>query len=86
MANISVRGLDDATLSALKRRAAREKVSANALAVRLIERGLGREGGAHALVRHDDLDTLVGCWSADEASAFAQAAAAFEEIDPQLWK
>lgn len=41
MANLSIRGLDDKALAALKRRAAQEEASVNTLVVRLIEQGPG---------------------------------------------
>lgn len=86
MTNLSIRGLDDKALAELKSRAAREKASVNTLVLRLIEQGLGRRPPSALPRRHDDLDTLAGCWSDDEAAAFEQATQPFGEIDAALWK
>jgi hypothetical protein len=86
MPNLSIRGLDDKALAALKRRAAAEEASVNTLVVGLIERGLGLRRSSPALVRHDDLDALAGSWRKQEAAAFERATAPFAKIDTQLWK
>jgi hypothetical protein len=86
MPNLSIRGLDDKALAALKRRAAAEEASVNTLVVGLIERALGLRRSSPALVRHDDLDALAGSWRKQEAAAFERATAPFAKIDTQLWK
>jgi hypothetical protein len=86
MANLSIRGLDDKALAALKRRAAKEDASVNALVVRLIEQGLGLRRAKPALTRHDDLDALAGAWRKQDATEFERSAAPFAKIDPGLWK
>lgn len=86
MANLSVRGVEPATLAELKTRARKEKASVNALVLRLIELGLGRPSSKPGRRRYDDLDGLAGSWRKDEAARFDRATAPFEEIDPSLWK
>lgn len=86
MSNLSVRGLEPETLAALKALATREGSSVNALVLRLIERGLGRDSAKLARRRHDDLDALAGSWTAEEAAAFDASTGDFEAIDPDLWK
>ena len=86
MSNLSVRGMDPATLSRLKAMAQREGASVNSLLLRLIDQCVGRAPGKPAARRHDDLDDLAGAWSAEDAAAFDEATAAFEAIDPELWK
>lgn len=86
MANLSVRGLDERSLAALKRRAEQEKASVNTLVVRLIEQGLGIGRARSAPRRHDDLDALAGTWAQRDADEFARSTAPFAEIDPRLWK
>jgi hypothetical protein len=63
MTNLSVRGLDDKALAALKRRAAKEEASVNTLVLTLIEQGLGLRRSRARLVRHNDLDALAGTWN-----------------------
>lgn len=86
MTNLSIRGLDDKALTALKRRAAQEDASVNTLVVRLIEQGLGLRRAKPALTRHDDLDALAGSWRKPDAAEFERATAPFRRIDPALWK
>ncbi len=80
MANVLLRGLDDATLARLRSEARRRGVSVNRLIVETLER-------RHAGVKEtfDDLDALAGAWSKAEADAFAAATAPFSEIDAALW-
>ena len=86
MPNLSIRGLDDKAFAALKKRAAKENASVNALVVRLIEQGLGLRRDRSALTRHDDLDALAGSWRKSDATEFDRATAAFGKVDADLWK
>jgi hypothetical protein len=86
MTNLSIRGLDDLTLAALKRRAAQEEAGVNTPVVRLIEQGLGLRRAKPSLTRHDDLDALAGTWRKQDASAFERATAPFAKVDAELWK
>ncbi len=85
MTTLSIRGLDDQALAGLKARAAREKASVNSVVLNLIDEGLGRKPVA-ARQRHNDLDALAGTWSDKDLSAFSEATAGFEAVDPALWK
>ncbi len=80
MANISLRGLDDPTLSRIKTNARRRKVSVNRLIVETL-----REHYSAATRQFDDLDALAGSWSKAESAAFESAVAPFSEIDAALW-
>jgi hypothetical protein len=51
----------------------------------LIDEGLGRKPAARQQ-RHNDLDALAGTWSDEDLSAFSDATAGFEAVDPALWK
>ena len=86
MANLSIRGLDDKAIAALKRRAAQEDASVNALVVRLVEQGLGLRRARPSLTRHNDLDALAGTWRKQDASVFERATAPFATVDAELWK
>ena len=80
MANISLRGLDAATLSRLKSSAHRRKTSVNRLIVETL-----RQQYAAADKTFDDLDALAGTWSKPQAAEFAAAVAPFAKIDVELW-
>ena len=86
MTNLSIRGLDERALAALKKRAAKEDASVNTLVLRLIEHGLGLRRAKPALTRHDDLDALAGSWRKNDATEFERATAPFRKVDTQLWK
>ena len=86
MTILTIRGLDDQDLAELKRRAAHENASVNALVLRLIEQGLGRRRAKPALQRHDELDALAGSWRKSDAAAFERATAPFGEVDAKLWR
>ncbi len=84
MASMSIRGLDDQTLTRLKNQAAQEGSSLNSLVLRLLH---GTDAAMHpgALKKFDDLDALAGTWSDEEAQAFERSTAAFAEVDAALW-
>ena len=94
MSNLSVRGIDPVNFSALKAMAVQERGSVNALLLRLIDQGLGNTPDSKlnktlnkpTARRYDDLDTLAGAWSAQDAADFAEATAPFEAVDAALWK
>jgi len=80
MPNLSLRGLDPATLARIRSVARRRRVSVN----RLIVDTLREQYAARASEFHD-LDALAGTWSKAEAEEFDAAVAPFGEIDPALW-
>jgi plasmid stability protein len=86
MANLSIRGLEDKALAQLKKQAAKEASSVNALVLQLIDRGLGRKPSKPVLQRHDDLDALAGRWQKKEAQDFERAVVPFGKVDASLWK
>ena len=87
MSNLSIRGLDEQALAELKRRAAEQNASVNALVLQFIDQALGRApAGREVLRRHGDLDALAGRWTATDHAAFDAATAAFGDVDTALWK
>jgi len=85
MHTLSIRGLDDEALAALKARARQDKTSVNSAVLRLIDEGLGR-GAAPRRHRHNDLEALGGTWTAQDLAEFESATAPLDHIDPELWK
>jgi hypothetical protein len=84
MANMSIRGLDDKTLSKLKRVAKQNGTSLNSFVVHLLQNNGTPK--LTSLKKFDDLDALAGTWNAKEAQVFERNTAAFAEVDPALWK
>ena len=85
MADINVRGLADPVMEALKKQAAAESTSVNALVVRLLEEAAGIRQASYGLRRYDDLDDLIGTWTDEEFAEFKANTAMFEELDPEQW-
>jgi predicted transcriptional regulator len=86
VANFSLRGVDEYTVVRLRQEARRQKVSVNALILRLIRRGIvsGARDRRRRIFR--DLDGLAGTWTAAEANAFDRAVADFERVDDEHWR
>jgi hypothetical protein len=86
MANFSLRGVDERTAARLRQEAKRQKVSVNALMLRLVKRGI-EAGTTEKRGRiYRDLDALAGTWTTAEADAFDKAVADFERVDEELWR
>lgn len=85
MNTMTIRGLDDLTINALKEKAKREGSSVNAAIVKLLQENLGIKKKKHSMV-YNDLDHLAGTWSDKDYKEFSQATADFEIIDKKLWK
>jgi hypothetical protein len=81
MGNISVRGLSDRQLAALKEEARRLGISMNRLALHRLthHQELANPSGTAAL------EALAGTWTQEEADAFTAAIAPLEQVDPELW-
>ncbi len=84
MTTMSIRGLDDQVLAQLKEQAAQQGSSLNSLVLRLLQ-GSEKVTPNPLLQKFDDLDSLAGTWSPDEAARFATQTAPFAEVDAGLW-
>lgn len=80
VANLSLRGLDQATLARIKSSARQRKISVNRLIVETLRQQYAAGGEVF-----DDLDALAGTWSKADGRAFDAAVVPFAEIDAQLW-
>ena len=85
MTTMTIRGLDDVTIKALKEKAKKEGSSVNAALVKLIQEGLGIKKKKRSVV-YTDLDELAGTWSDKDYQEFVQATADFTKIDEDVWK
>jgi hypothetical protein len=81
MSTITVRGLSEEQLAALKREARRQGISMNRLALRRLtdQRELPKASVDTAF------EQLAGTWSQQEADSFTAAIAPLEQVDPDLW-
>ncbi len=85
MTTMTIRGLDDLTINALKEKAKKEGSSVNAALVKLLQEALGIKKKKRTVV-YNDLDHLAGTWSDKDHNEFLQATADFAKIDENVWK
>ena len=85
MTTMTIRGLDDLTIKALKEKAKKEGSSVNAALVKLLQEELGIKKKKRTVV-YNDLDHLAGTWSDKDFEEFLQATADFDKIDENMWK
>jgi plasmid stability protein len=83
--SITIHNVDDATAVWLAEEATRRGMSVEAVAGQLLTRGLEWERRQAELPTYHDLDALAGTWSEDEATAFLQRIADFDQVDAGLW-
>jgi plasmid stability protein len=83
---LTISQLDPITSEWLRQEAARTGTSVEAVARRLIYRGVESERQKIQQQRYHDLDSLFGTWSDEEADEFLQAVEDFNQIDPALWQ
>ena len=85
MTTMTIRGLDDLTVKALKEKAKKECSSINTALIKLVQENLGIKNKKRTVV-YNDLDHLAVTWSDKDCKEFLQATADFEKIDKDLWK
>ena len=85
MGTMTIRGLDDVTIKALKEKAKQEGTSVNAALVKLVKEELGLNKKKRMVV-YNDLDYLAGTWSDKEYKEFHKTLKDFERIDEAIWK
>lgn len=85
MKQLTIRGLGDELIRAIRRLANRDGTSLNRAAVKLLRRGAGLGDGKAPDGVGRSLDHLIGTWSAAEADEFERAFGHFEVIDEDMW-
>lgn len=85
MSTMTIRGLDDLTIKALKEKAKQEGTSVNAALVKLLQEELGLKKKKRT-VAYNDLDHLAGTWSDKDYKEFRKKTEDFEKIDETMWK
>jgi plasmid stability protein len=85
MGAMTIRGLDDMTVKALKAKAKQDGSSVNAAMLKILKKELGLEKKRHTAVYHD-LDHLAGTWDKKDYSEFMKNVEDFEKIDGTMWR
>lgn len=86
MNQLTVRGLGDELVRAIRRLANRDGTSLNRAAVKLMRRGAGLDDRQCPDTVGSSLDHLIGTWSDAEAEEFERALRHFETIDEAMWE
>ncbi len=85
MTTMTIRGIDEVTLNALKNKAQQEGSSVNATILKLLKKELGT-AKKKRIVEHTDLDHLAGTWSDKDYTEFLKKTADFTKIDENIWR
>jgi plasmid stability protein len=85
MGAMTIRGLDDMTIKALKDKAKQDGSSINAALLKILRKELGLDKKQHTAVYHD-LDHLAGTWDKKDLAEFQKNVKDFEKIDEKMWK
>ena len=86
MNQLTVRGLGDELVRAIRRLANRDDTSLNRAAVKLMRRGAGLDDGQGADTVGSSLDHLIGTWSDADVDEFERALRHLETIDEAMWE
>ncbi len=83
---IKALNLDEATEKWIIAEAARLGVTVDQLILQLIQKGVSVERHSSQLNTYDDLDSLAGTWTEEQATEFLNTIADFEHVDEKLWR
>lgn len=84
---LSLRGLDGALERHIRELAAKEGISLNKAALRVLRRGAGLSDGTAARRRIGDaLDAFIGSWDEARAREVTDATAVLDAVDDEFWK
>lgn len=87
MKPITLRNLPPELAKAVRKEAKRQRTSINRAVISLLQRKTEPlKKRPREAQEYDDLDSLAGSWSKNEAAAFETALAAQRTLDPELWK
>jgi hypothetical protein len=84
--SITISNLDKATAEWIEREAKRRGENREAVALNLIRRGIECECDHVAVQTYDDLDSLAGTWSEEQAKEFMSAVSYLNQVDERLWQ
>jgi len=83
---ITINNLDEATAKWIDREAKRSGTNMEAVALNLMRKGIECERDHVALPFYEDLDSLAGTWSEEQAIEFMNAINHFNQVDEKLWQ
>ncbi len=83
---ITINNLDEATARWIDEEAKRRDTNKESVALHLIRKGIECEHGHAVTESYDDLDSLAGTWSAEQAAEFMESISCFDQVDEKLWR
>ena len=86
MKAITLRNLPPELAKAVRKEANRQRTSINRAVISLLQRKTEPRKSRRRARKYNDLDSLAGSWSKNEAAAFDTALAVQRNLDPELWK
>ena len=86
MKQLTVRGLVDELVRAIRRLANRDETSLNRAAIKLMRRGEGLDHRPAADTVGSSLDHLIGTWSDAEADEIERTLRHFKTVDEAMWE
>lgn len=87
MKAITLRNLPPELARTIRQKAEEQGTSINKAVIKLLEEGTGiRDKKKGKKQPHDDLNTLAGSWTKEEAAEFDKTLASQRTIDPDLWR
>lgn len=84
--SIVIQNVDDATAKRIAEEAKRQGLSVEEFILQLIRKEVAVEHKSAELQPQDDLDSLAGTWTNEQAAEFLNAIADFENVDEKLWR
>ena len=84
MKSITVRGIDEETLKALREEARQTGKSINATILQRLKEAMGLIKKKRTRIYYD-LDELAGTWSAEDELQFRRNTQYFDKIDKEIW-
>ena len=84
--SIIIHNLDEATGNWIEKEAERRGTNKETFALQLIQKGIECEGEYSSLLTYEDLDSLAGTWTEEQATEFMEAIRQFDQVDEKIWQ
>ncbi len=84
--SITIDNLDEATVAWIEKEAKRCGADKEVIALHLIRKGIECENKHSRFQSYEDLDSLAGTWTDEQAIEFINGAGYFDQVDEELWE
>jgi len=83
---LTINNLDEATANWIEKEAERCGTNRETVALHLIQKGIERESEECSFRPYEDLDSLAGTWTEEQANEFMNAISYLDQVDEKLWQ